>query len=58
MEQACMSRPLESAYDQTLMLAFHLGVRGVGAQLAWLEEVQNYLKTGRLRRVLTESSVS
>jgi DNA-binding PadR family transcriptional regulator len=50
MERECLGNALESPYDQTLFLALRLGMRGVDAQLAWLEEVQEYLKTGRLNR--------
>jgi DNA-binding PadR family transcriptional regulator len=45
MEAACALRPPTTAYDRTMHLALRRGHLMVDAQIAWLAEVEQYLKT-------------
>jgi DNA-binding PadR family transcriptional regulator len=51
MRRECIARPLGklSPYDQALYLALRRGLLFVEAQRAWLNEVKDYLDSGRLK---------
>jgi DNA-binding PadR family transcriptional regulator len=47
MEKQCLNRPLETGYDHALYLALRRGLLLFKAQSAWLEEVNEFLSSGK-----------